>query len=61
MRTALVALLDEVWAIIYRDLGDTRGRGCSDTVRTIVVAWLSDERYLAKGAKNAKKRQERRD
>ena len=57
MRKALVALPDEVWDIIDRDLGDTMGRGYSDTIRTIVMAWLSDNGYLAKGGvKNAKKK-----
>jgi hypothetical protein len=55
MRKALVALPDEVWAIIDRDLGDTMGRGYSDTIRTIVMAWLSDNGYLVKGGvKHAK-------
>jgi hypothetical protein len=57
MRKALVALPDEVWDIIDRDLGDTMGRGYSDTIRTIVMAWLSDNGYLTKGGvKNAKKK-----
>ena len=56
MRKALVALPDEVWDIIDRDLGDTMGRGYSDTIRTIVMAWLSDNGYLIKGGvKHAKK------
>jgi hypothetical protein len=49
MRKALVALPDEIWDIIDRDLGDTMGRGYSDTIRGIVTAWLSEQGYLTKG------------
>ena len=57
MRKALVALPDEVWDIIDRDLGDTMGRGYSDTIRGIVTAWLSEQGYLTRGGiKNAKKK-----
>jgi hypothetical protein len=57
MRKALVALPDEIWDIIDRDLGDTMGRGYSDTIRGIVTAWLSEQGYLTKGGiKNAKKK-----
>ena len=48
---AFVALPDEVWAIIDRDLGDTMGHGYSDTIRSIVLAWLSENGYLVKGGK----------
>ncbi len=51
MRKALVALPDEIWAIIDRDLGDTMGKGYSDTIRSIVLAWLSENGYLVKGGK----------
>ena len=56
MRKALVALPDELWAIIDHDLGDTMGRGYSDTIRGIVTAWLSENGYLVKGGKVAKKK-----
>lgn len=57
MRKALVALPDEIWAIIDRDLGDKMGRGYSDTIRTIVLAWLAENGYLAKGGiKHAKEK-----
>jgi hypothetical protein len=52
MRKALVALPDEVWDIIDRDLGDGMGRGYSDTIRSIVLAWLSENGYMAKGGKS---------
>ncbi len=51
MRKALVALPVEVWDIIDRDLGDTMGKGYSDTIRSIVLAWLSENGYLVKGGK----------
>jgi hypothetical protein len=57
MRKALVALPDEVWDIIDRDLGDKMGRGYSDTIRSIVLAWLSENGYMAKGGiKHAKEK-----
>jgi len=57
MRKALVALPNEVWDIIDRDLGDTMGHGYSDTIRSIVLAWLSENGYLAKGGiKHAKEK-----
>jgi hypothetical protein len=51
MRKALVALPDEIWDIIDHDLGDTMGKGYSDTIRSIVLAWLSEKGYLYKGGK----------
>jgi hypothetical protein len=57
MRKVLVALPDEIWDIIDNDLGDIMGRGYSDTIRSIVTAWLSEQGYLTKGGiKNAKKK-----
>lgn len=57
MRKALVALPDEVWDIIDRDLGDRMGHGYSDTIRSIVLAWLSENGYLTKGGiKHAKEK-----
>jgi hypothetical protein len=56
MRKALVALPDEVWGIIDHDPGDTMGRGYSDTIRGMVTAWLSENGYLVKGGKVAKKK-----
>jgi hypothetical protein len=56
MRKALVALPDEIWAIIDRYLGDTMGHGYSDTIRSIVLAWLSENGYLAKGEKATPKK-----
>ena len=57
MRKALVALPDEVWDIIDRDLGDKMGTGYSDTIRNIVTAWLSEKGYMDKGGiKHAKEK-----
>ena len=56
MRKALVALPDEVWAIIDHDLGDLMGKGYSDTIRTIVLSWLGEKGYLDKGGKNHAKK-----
>jgi hypothetical protein len=57
MRKALVALPDEVWDIIDRDLGDRMGRGYSDTIRSIVLAWLSENGYMAKGGRKTVKQE----
>ncbi len=56
MRKALVALPNEIWDIIDHDLGDMMGKGYSDTIRNIVIAWLSEKGYLDKGGiRHAKK------
>ncbi len=49
MRKALVALPDEVWAIIDRDMQGKVGNGYSDIIRTIVLSWMSEKGYLDKG------------
>ena len=46
MKKALVALPDEVWDIIDRDLEGKMGTGYSDTIRGIVLSWLSEKGYL---------------
>ena len=49
MRKALVALPDEIWDIIDRDMQGKVGNGYSDIVRTIVLSWMSEKGYLDKG------------
>ena len=51
MRKALVALPDDIWAIIDRDLEGKLGNGYSDTIRNILLAWMSEKGYLDKGGK----------
>jgi len=50
MRKALVALSNDLWAIIDRDLKGTLGNGDSDTIRAIVISWLAEKGYLTKSA-----------
>jgi metal-responsive CopG/Arc/MetJ family transcriptional regulator len=52
---ALVALPDQVWDIIDRDLKGKLGTGRSDTVRAIVLAYLSEKGYMDKGGRNGEK------
>jgi metal-responsive CopG/Arc/MetJ family transcriptional regulator len=54
MRKALVALPEDVWDIIDRDLKGKLGSGYSDIIRTIVLAYLSEKGYLDKGGRDAK-------
>ena len=56
MKKALVALPDQVWDIIERDLEGKLGTGHSDTIRSIVLAYLSEKGYLDKGGKSAKEK-----
>ena len=49
MRKALVALPDDLWDIIERDLEGKMGTGYSDTIRSVLVAWMSEKGYLDKG------------
>ena len=56
---ALVALPDQAWDIIDRELKGKLGTGRSDTVRAIVLAYLSEKGYMDKGGKDAKESQGR--
>ena len=51
MRKALVALPDDLWTIIDRDMQGKVGNGYSDIIRTIVLSWMSEKGYLDKGGK----------
>ena len=56
MKKALVALPDEVWDIIDHELNGKMGTGHSDIVRSIVLTYLSDQGYFAKGGKHAEEK-----
>ncbi len=60
MRKALVALPDEVWDIIDRELEGKLGTGYSGTIRTIVLNWLGEKGYLDKGGKTCQRRLRRK-
>lgn len=48
MRKVLVALPQEMVDLIDRELVGKFGAGRSDTLRTIVMSWLSEKGYLTK-------------
>jgi hypothetical protein len=48
-RKILVALPEGVITILDRELVGKLGEGHSDTLRTIIMNWLSEKGYLAKG------------
>jgi hypothetical protein len=54
MRKILVALPEEIVILIDKELLGKLGEGYSDTLRTIIMSWLSEKGYLAKGGKNKK-------
>ena len=49
MRKVLVALPQETVDLIDRELVGKLGEGRSDTLRTIVLSWLSEKGHLTKG------------
>jgi hypothetical protein len=51
MRKILVALPHEIVDLIDRELVGKLGEGYSDTLRTIIMNWLSEKGYLSKGGK----------
>jgi metal-responsive CopG/Arc/MetJ family transcriptional regulator len=51
MDKALVALPDQAWDIIDTELKGKLGTGRSDTIRAIVLAYLSEKGYMDKGGK----------
>jgi len=54
MRKVLVALPEEIINLIDGELRGKLGEGYSDTLRTIIMSWLSEKGYLTKGGKNGK-------
>jgi metal-responsive CopG/Arc/MetJ family transcriptional regulator len=51
MKKVLVSLPDEVVNLIDTELTGKLGEGRSDTLRTIIMNWLGEQGYLAKGGK----------
>ena len=51
MKKILVSLPDGVVAILDKEVIGKIGEGYSDTLRTIIMNWLSEQGYLAKGGK----------
>ena len=54
MRKILVALPGEVVKIMDNELVGKLGEGYSDTLRTIIMNWLSEKGYFTKGESNVK-------
>ena len=53
-RKILVALPEEIVNIMDKELLGKLGEGYSDTLRTIIMNWLSEQGYFKKGGKNVK-------
>ena len=55
MKKILVSLPDGVVAILDKEVIGKLGEGYSDTLRNIIINWLSEQGYLAKGGKHEEK------
>lgn len=55
MKKILVSLPDGVVEILDNELIGKVGQTRSDTLRTVIMNWLSDQGYLAKGGKREEK------
>jgi metal-responsive CopG/Arc/MetJ family transcriptional regulator len=52
MKKILVSLPDGVVEILDKELVGKLGEGHSDTLRNIIINWLGEQGYLAKGGKH---------
>jgi metal-responsive CopG/Arc/MetJ family transcriptional regulator len=55
MKKILVSLPDGIVKILDSELIGKIGQTRSDTLRTIITNWLSEQGYLAKGGKHEEK------
>ena len=55
MRKILVSLPDAVVDLLDKEIVGKLGEGYSDSLRTIIMNWLGEQGYLAKGDKHEKK------
>lgn len=55
MKKILVSLPDGVVEILDKEVIGKLGEGYSDTLRQIIMNWLSEQGYLAKGGKHEEK------
>ena len=60
MRKVLVALPEGVVEILDKEVVGKLGEGYSDTLRTIIMSWLSEQGYLVKGGKHEQKQDQER-
>jgi hypothetical protein len=54
MKKILVALPSDIVDLVDTELIGKLGEGYSDTLRTIIMNWLSEKGYLNKGGKSGK-------
>ena len=54
MKKVLVALPTDIVDLVGNELIGKLGEGYSDTLRTIIMNWLSEKGYLNKGGKHEK-------
>jgi len=52
MKKIIVSLPDGVVEILDKEVIGKIGEGYSDTLRTIIMNWLNEQGYLAKGGKH---------
>ena len=55
MKKISVALPEGVVEILDKEIIGKLGEGYSDTLRTIIMNWLSEQGYLAKGGRREEK------
>jgi metal-responsive CopG/Arc/MetJ family transcriptional regulator len=55
MKKILVSLPDGIVKTLDNELIGTIGETRSDTLRTIILNWMSEQGYLAKGGKHEEK------
>ena len=55
MKKILVSLPDGVVEILDKGVVGKLGEGYSDTLRAIIMNWLGEQGYLAKGGKREEK------
>ncbi len=56
MKKIIVSLPDGVVKILDKEVVGKIGEGYSDTLRTIIMNWLSEQGYLGKEGENEKRK-----
>jgi metal-responsive CopG/Arc/MetJ family transcriptional regulator len=52
MKKIIVSLPDGIVEILNKEVIGKVGEGHSDTIRNIIINWLGEQGYLAKGGKH---------
>jgi hypothetical protein len=55
LKKILVSLPDSVVDLLDKEIVGKLGEGYSDTLRAIIMNWLGEQGYFAKGGKNGKR------